>query len=160
MTKLPETQPRRTLHFTKIDEVMTDVQALAVAESKGSLRCLGNWTFGQNLDHLATWVDYSYDGAPLKIPFFIRWIIRPMKNRMLTKPMKAGRKIPGVRGGTLAIGVVSTEAGLAHFRKAFERLARESPARPNMLFGPMTHPQWIALHLRHAELHLSFLRTD
>jgi hypothetical protein len=160
MAKTPGPQNRRTLHFTKIDEALADVQTLADAERTGSLRCLGNWTFGQNLGHLAKWVDFSYDGVPLKLPFFVPWIMRPMKNRMLTHPMKPGARIPKVPGGTLAIEPVSTPDGLAHFQEAFSRLAREAPVRPHALFGAMTHDEWIAQHLRHAELHLSFLRVD
>jgi len=37
-----------------------------------------------------------------------------------------------------------------------ERLRAGPPARPNVIFGPLTHDEWIQLHLRHAELHLSF----
>jgi hypothetical protein len=156
------TQPntRRTLRFNSLDEVTAEVQKLANAEQSGKLRTCGNWTFGQNLGHLATWVDYSFDGVPLKIPFFIRWILRPMKRTMLTKPMKPGARIPRVKGGTLAIDVVSTADGLAHFHRAFERLGKGPPSTPHLLFGPMTHDEWIAQHLRHSELHLSFFTID
>jgi hypothetical protein len=151
---------RRSLQFTTIDQVLDDVQQLATADANGALRCLGRWTFGQNLFHLAKWVDYSYDGVPLKLPFFVPWIMRPMKNRMLYKPMKPGSKIPRIPGGTLATDAVPTAEALTHFQTAFTRMNREVPSRPNLLFGPMTHAEWIALHLRHAELHLSFLRPD
>jgi hypothetical protein len=127
------------------------------AESEGTLMRSGNWTLGQTFNHLATWVDYAFDGVPLRIPFFIRWIVRPMKNQLLTKPMRAGSKIPRVAGGTLATTVVPTAEGWTHFQKAIARLSNETPARPSPLFGPMTHDEWIAQHLRHAELHLSFL---
>ena len=161
MATVSEAKPtRRTLHFTSIEQVIAEVQKLADADSKGTLRCTGNWTFGQNLDHLATWVDYAYDGAPIKIPFFIRWAMKPMKNRMLNQPMKPGARIPWVPGGTLAIDVVSTPDGLAHFQKAFARLTQEVPTQPNPLLGPLTHAEWTSLHLRHAELHLSFLRPE
>jgi hypothetical protein len=39
-------------------------------------------------------------------------------------------------------------------------LAKAPPTIPHALFGPLTHDEWIAQHLRHAELHLSFLRTE
>lgn len=154
-----DTPARRTLRFSEVKEVIADVEKLADAERAGRLRCLGNWTFGQSLNHLATWVDYAYDGIPMKIPFFVRWIAKPMKKRMLTQPMKPGQRIPRIKDGTLATEAVSTEAGLAHFQKSFDRLANETPSRPSPLFGPMTHQEWIALQLRHAELHLSMM-TD
>ncbi len=148
---------RRKLHFDSLDEVVADVKTLAAADSAGRLTCCGNWTFGQILNHLATWVDYSFDGVPMKIPLLVRWMIRPMKKRFLTKPMRPNSRIPKVAGGTLAIDVVPTTEALEHFYRSFERLAKGPPAIPHMLFGPMTHDEWIAQHLRHSELHLSFL---
>jgi hypothetical protein len=151
---------RRELHFTKIDEALADVEQLAAAEREGRLRRVGNWTLGQTLGHLSAWADYSYDGAPLKVPFFVKLIMRPMKRRFLRGPMPAGRKIPKVPGGTLAIDPLPTEEGLARFRRSFARIRDELPTRPHVLFGPLTHDQWIQSHLRHAELHLSFLRAE
>ena len=48
---------------------------------------------------------------------------------------------------------------LGMFQKdAIVRLLRDNdPAKPNPVFGPLTHEQWIQLNLRHAELHLGFL---
>jgi hypothetical protein len=149
---------RRTLHFTRIDQVLADVNQLADAERRGTLKMLGNWTFGQSLDHLASWVDYSYDGVPLKIPVFIPWIARPLRKRFLYKPMKPGSRIPKVPGGTLAIDVVASVPALDHFRKAFERLAISPPDKPHAVFGKFTHEEWIAQRLRHSELHLSFMQ--
>ena len=151
---------RRELHFTNIDEAVADVEQLAAAEREGRLRRVGNWTLGQTLGHLASWAGYSYDGVPLKVPFFVKLIMRPMKRRFLRGPMPAGRNIPRVPGGTLATDPLSTEEGLARFRRSFARIRDEPPTRPHLLFGPLTHDQWIQSHLRHAELHLSFLRSD
>ena len=151
---------RRTLKFISLNEVVADVKTLAAADAAGKLRCCGNWTFGQILNHLATWVDYSFDGVPMKVPFFVKWMVRPMKRRFLTKPMKAGSRIPKVEGGTLAISVVPTTEALEHFHRSFDRLAKGPPAIPHMLFGLMTHDEWIAQHLRHSELHLSFVSVS
>ena len=52
---------------------------------------------------------------------------------------------------------MTTEAGLARLRRAMERLKAEAPSKPQAIFGPMTHEEWVALHLRHAEMHLGFL---
>lgn len=150
------TPGRRLLRFDTIDQVLTDVDTLAAAEAEGNLKCLGAWTFGQTLNHLATWVDYAYEGYPLKIPFFIRWLARPMKKRALTKPLNPGMRLPKVPGGTLATEIVPTDDALLHFQKTFDRLANEAPDKPHPIFGPLTHDEWIAMHLRHAELHLSF----
>jgi hypothetical protein len=41
-----------------------------------------------------------------------------------------------------------------------ERLRREPPTGPHVIFGRLPHEDWIKLQLRHAELHLSFATTD
>src|SRR4051794_21938759 len=127
---------RRDVHFTRIDEALADVDRLAAAERAGRLRRLGNWTLGQTLGHLATWADYSYDGVPLRVPFFVRLMMRPMKRRFLRGPMPAGRNIPKVPGGTLATDPISTHESLAPFPRAFTRPPDEPPTPPHPLFGP------------------------
>jgi hypothetical protein len=145
------------LRLESIDQLMVEVDRLAQAERAGRLRRLGNWTLGQTLGHLAAWAEYSYAGAPLKVPFFIRWILRLRKRQMLYGPMRAGVRIPGVEGGTLATAPVPLDEALGRMRRAMERLKSEAPTAPNVIFGPLKHEEWIALQLRHAELHLGFL---
>jgi hypothetical protein len=151
---------RRRLHFGTVGAAVAEVDRLADAERAGRLRHVGNWRFGQILGHLAGWVDYSYDGVPMKVPAVLRWVARPFKNRMLYKPMGAGSWLPRVPNGTFCTEAMDTEQGLARFRSTFGRLGAECPARPHALLGPLTHQEWINQHLRHAELHLSFLHDD
>ncbi len=148
---------RRHLHFDSIDQVLAEADRLVEAERVGRLKHVGNWTLGQVLGHLACWAEYAYTGAPLKVPFFIRWILRLRKNSFLYKPMKPGVRIPGLQCGTLATEPMPLDEALPRFRKAIERLKTEAPTVPNVIFGPMTHEEWIAINLRHAELHLGFM---
>jgi hypothetical protein len=151
---------RRTLHFNSIDEALGDVHALQAADRNGSLRKAGNWSLGQACGHVAAWVNYGFDGVPLKIPWFVKLIFRTQKKRFLRGPMPAGRSIPNVPGGTLATEPLSTAEGVARLEKAFARLKASSPGDRHPILGQMTHDQWIQGNLRHAELHLSFLRAD
>jgi hypothetical protein len=151
---------RRALRFESIDQLMAEVERLAEAERAGRLRRLGNWTLGQTLGHLATWAEYGYTGAPLKVPFFIKWFLRLRKRKFLYGPMRAGVKIPGVEGGTLATEPVPLEEALGRMRRVMSRLQSEAPTAPNVIFGPLTHEEWVALILRHAELHLGFLAPE
>jgi len=148
---------RRELRFESIDQVLADVDRLVEAERSGRLKRLGNWTLGQTLGHLATWVEYSYTGAPLKVPFFIRWMLRLRKQKFLYEPMRAGVWIPRVEGGTLATEPMPLDEALERLRRALQRLKAEAPTPPSVIFGPLTHEEWIANHLRHAEVHLSFM---
>jgi hypothetical protein len=148
---------RRILRFESIDEMMAEVDRLVQAEKGGRLKHVGNWTPGQVLGHLAVWTEYSYTGPPIKAPWFIKLIFRLRKRKSLYGPMRAGVKIPGVPGGTLAMEPMPLDEALERLQRVTERLKTEAPRVPNVIFGPLNHQEWIALNLRHAELHLGFL---
>jgi hypothetical protein len=128
------------------------------AEREGRVVRAGNWSLGQALGHLATWVNFAFEGYPTEVraPLPIRLILRSFRRTILNKGMMSGVKIGKVPGGTLGLDEFPTDEGLRRFRAAMERLQRESPTRTNPVFGKLTHPQWIQLNLRHAELHLGF----
>jgi len=149
---------RRRLRYSSIDEALGDVGALVSADRVGNLQRLGNWTLGQALGHLSTWINFGFDGYPpnLNPPFFIKWILKTRKRRYIHQGMPPGVKIPGINGGTVGTETMGTDDGVHRYRHAMERLRAGPPARPNVIFGPLTHDEWIQLHLRHAELHLSF----
>ena len=148
---------RRKLRFARIEDALAECERLAAADRAGKARCLGNWTLGQIFGHLAVWVEFAYRDIPLQIPFWLRWMGPLMKRRVVHHAMPAGSNIPGVPRGTLGKKQFTVEAGLERYRQALTRLQSEPPAKPHPLFGRMTHDQWIGLHLRHAELHLSFV---
>lgn len=148
---------RRPLRFESIDQAIADAERLVEAERAGRLRRLGNWTLGQALGHVATWAEYAYTGAPLKAPFFVRWVLKLRKRKYLYESMPCGVRLPRVEGGTLGTEPLPLEEGRERFRRAMERLKNEPPTAPSPVFGMLTHDEAIALNLRHAELHLSFL---
>jgi hypothetical protein len=149
---------RRQLRFQSVEDVLRELDRIAEAERAGRLECLGNWTCGQILGHLATWAEYAYNPAPLHTPWFVRIILRLRKNKILNEGMSAGVIIPRVPGGTLGTELMPLDQGLARYRAALERLRREPPTAASPAFGPLTHDQAIKLNLRHAELHLGFVR--
>jgi Protein of unknown function (DUF1569) len=151
---------RRSLRFETLDDAILDARHLCEIEQAGKLRTSGSWTLGQALNHLATWVDYAYDGAPVRVPFFIPWVMTLLKNKVLNQAMKTGARIPGVKDGTIATEIVPAPDSFIHLQKSYDRLANQVPAQPSPLFGRLTHTEWIKLHLRHAELHLSFLAAQ
>jgi hypothetical protein len=146
----------RAVRFASLDELLADVERLATAERASTLKRRGNWTLGQALGHLATWGQFAFDGTPLNPPWFIKLILRMRKKRYLNEGMPRGVKIPKVEGGTLGTEPMSLDEGLNRYRAVIDRLRRETPSKPNVIFGPLTHEEWIKLQLRHAELHLSF----
>ena len=86
-------------------------------------------------------------------------MLRLMKNRFVHGRLTPGVRIPDVEGGTLATEPTTLDDGLARFAAAWRRLESEPPQKPNMIFGQLTHEEWIQLNLRHAELHLGFFHT-
>jgi hypothetical protein len=152
-------QEFRVLRFNSIDEALAEVDRIAAAERAGKLRRSGNWATGQVFGHLATWIEFAYDGYPpdMKPPFIIKLVLKLQKKKFLRGPMPRGVKIPGVKGGTKGIEPVSFDEGYTRLRRALERLKAGSPSGPNVIFGPMTHEEWKAMHSRHAELHLGYL---
>jgi hypothetical protein len=153
---------RRSLRFATLDDALADADRLVAAERDGRLKQLGNWPLGQTLGHLATWANFALDGYPQSVhpPLPIRLIARLLKNRILTKGMAPGMKIGRVAGGTLGLDPLTTDEGMARLRTAWSRLRTMPPTIPNPVFGRLTHDQWIQLNLRHAELHLGFLRAE
>jgi len=152
---------RRTLRFESSTDVLADARRCVDAERRGALRRLGNWTLGQNLGHLAAWIEYGYTGFPMKPPsLLMRLIIKLMKRKFLSGPPMVGFKIPGVATGTYATDDMPAEVGVDRLVKAWAKLDAAPPRDPNPVFGPLTHAEWKMLHLRHAEGHLSFLHPD
>jgi len=152
---------RRKLHFQSLDDVLDDLDAIESADQQERLRVTGNWTAGQIMAHLAAWIEYGYNGFPIKSPPLpIRWLLRLMLPGILRKGMKRGVRIPGVTGGTTGADDGSTSQGIQRLRLAIERLRSEPAKFPSPAFGPMSEADRIRLQLRHAELHLSFIAIE
>ena len=154
---------RRELKFATIDDLLNEIDRLVAADRAGQLRTLGSWTAGQILGHVAAWIDYGYEGYPMKPPpWFIRVILRWRVRKYLHHGgMPSGVRIPGVKEGTYGTDALSLEEGADRLRRALRRLqAGEHAPYDSPAFGPMSHDDRIQLNLRHAELHLSFLQPS
>ena len=153
--------PRRELSFHCTGCLKEELARIEAAHRAGTLRQTGFWTPGENLDHVAKVWELSLDGFPpeARVPFFIRIVARLMKGRMTSgKTLPSGFKIP--KGGEYMLprAGCSLDEGLDRLRKLLERLDRgEQMTVPSPAFGPMTHDEWMRLHLAHAQLHLGFI---
>jgi hypothetical protein len=158
MINTKKVRDRRVLRFETLDDVLRDAEMLAGAARGGTLRATGNWTLGQALAHLATWVNMPFDGYPeMRGSAWWMRLLRPVITWWLVnKGFPAGVRIAGVEDGTFGIEPCEVDEGLERLRAAFGRLAGEEPMRTSPVFGPMTREEWVKFHLRHAELHLSF----
>jgi hypothetical protein len=144
---------RRQLHFPTIEDILKDVEHL----NEGKIKPLGNWSGGQILRHLATVMNTSIDGSPLRLSWFIRLLGWMMKRRILTKGMTPGFHLKGKTAEFLVPPSTTWDEGLEIFRQAVRRQQTENRRQPSPFLGTLTREQWEQLHCRHAELHLSFL---
>ncbi len=154
--------PRRQLRFETLDDLLAELDHVEIAERGGTLRTTGNWTHGQLLAHLSAWIEYGWDGYPMKPAAWpIRWFLRRMLPGMLRKGMAVGVRIPGMAAGTTGADSMDTLAAIDRLRAAVKRLSDGEPVRfESPAFGPINQADRVRLQLRHAELHLSFLAFE
>jgi Protein of unknown function (DUF1569) len=144
---------RRELHYANFDEVLADAERLAA----GPVQVLGNWTYGQILEHLATALEMSIDGFNAKAPWYIRLVAGLfLRRRFIYGAMTPGFKLPKPMSGLLP-KEASVAQGLAHLRRAVERLNAEETRSPHPVFTKLTREESDQIQLRHCELHLSFV---
>lgn len=158
-TKPTDRTHRRTLRFQSLDEVLAEAEQLAAIPTRG----LGKWTLGQVLSHLALVYEKSIDGTTYRPGWLMRLlakvVIGPLfLRRVLRKGMGAGIHPPAVMFKEIAPpDNVSTEEGLQALHRAVGRLKSESNRDFEQCFHLFTREEWNLFHVRHAELHLSFI---
>jgi hypothetical protein len=145
---------RRELHFISLADIRADVEML-VASPK--LNTLGNWSAGQVFHHLARTMTSSIDGFGFQLPWYFRLMGRFMKKRALSGPMPPGFNLGKKAAERLVPPAISYEDGLRNIRQALDRLKMEEHRAPSPFLGQMTNEEWVQMHCRHSELHLSFI---
>ncbi len=146
---------RRKLRFHSLDDILEEAERLAASE----LVLLGNWTLAQIFEHLAIAMDASIDGMPFSAPWHIRLMGPLLRRRILKKGMPAGYRLPEDAQRLVTVGpTADTQTALHHLYDAVARLRCEDTRTPHPIFGRMTLRQWDELCLRHAEMHLSFVK--
>lgn len=143
---------RRKLAFNTLDEILDDVDYLC----QGKVRSLGNWSPGQNLNHLTILMLGCLDGIDVKVPFLTRTAVSLIKRRILTKQMSPGLQLPKAAAALLP-SETTWEQGVQEIRTALNRMKTESQRHAHPVLRELSREQWDQLHCRHCELHLSFL---
>jgi hypothetical protein len=156
-----KTAPRRTLHFADFRAVAAELDHLEAAMDAGTLTTSGNWTAGQNFEHLSKFLRFAYDGFPTKAPPPVRWIAGMMLKRKATRteePIPSGFRLPRQASALLPSDDIDDREGLALLRTQVARvLGDERMTQPSPLLGSLTHDEWLTLQRKHMALHLSFL---
>lgn len=144
---------RRDVHYASLDELLDDAQRLTNTE----VNTLGNWSQGQIYEHLARALDTSIDGVDFSFPAPARWMMSLlMKKKFLYREIPAGFKVTG----KVLPEATSLEEGLASLERAVARQKQETDRAIHPGFGKLSNEEWEAFHLRHAEMHMSFITEN
>lgn len=147
---------RRRLRFASYEEILDDARRLA----SGSTRSLGNWTLGQVCRHLAIAMEQSSVGdLRFPVPLRARIFGRLFRSAILNSRIPSGFRLPN-EASSLIPEPISPELGLATLQRAIEGLKATSRRVSHPVLGAMTVEQWDLFHLRHAEMHLSFILPE
>ena len=147
---------RRKLDYKSFDELLSDADRL----SSGNVKALGNWSAGQIFQHLASAFNGSIDGFPPSFPWAMRAMARLFKKKLIAGGMPAGIKMPAKLAKAVMPEPTSTEVGLANLHAAVSRLKQEPRRAPHPVFGEISKQEWDTVHLKHANLHMSFLSEE
>jgi len=148
---------RREVHYASLDDFRADADRLA----KTKIHTVGNWTYPQILDHLTKTIKASLDGFGFKAPWFARVFIAPLvKNSFLTKPMRAGFKLPASAKPIMPESDLNLPTALDNVHKVLERYKDEPQRAPHPFLGVLASQEYTSAHLRHCELHMSFVVPD
>jgi len=155
---------RRVLRLESIADIETDLEALTRAERAGTLRHLGNWPAGSIFEHLGRAVQCSFEGFDgFTFPLWLRIFAPLVKTRMLNAPFPTGFNLSKDSDKKAWKSGVGFDEGLTFYRSQLARVWPDGKASTAMLhrhpsFGKMTPDDWVKYQLRHAELHLGFLK--
>ena len=146
----------RKLHFATVDEAVAEVERLAACQ----VQTMGNFSFPQIINHLATAFDISSaHQMPPKMPLALR-LLGPLVARWIIKrPMEPGVKLPSQAQAFFWKDDQDLEPALNNFREAFARYCDMESLPRHPLFGNLSRAENEQLQCRHMELHLGFVHA-
>lgn len=151
---------RRKLHFHCLNCIAAELGRIEAAHASGTLTTTGNWTPGENIDHCAKLFEFALDGFPSRAPWFVRAVASLFLRRRATsgRTAPAGFRLPKDAAYMLPTPGIPFEQSMARLRGSLARItAGERMSRPNPIFGPMSHEEWVRMQCGHCQLHLGFL---
>lgn len=147
---------RRELKFANLDEVTKEIETLAA----GTPTTTGGHSFAEIVRHLAL-TNEMVTGhiVPPKLPLVMRLAMPFMRSRILSGPVNPGFKLPDhMEKFFWPKESISAEDAVAKFKDSIRLIEEKGllPAHP--IFGKSTKEQTNSLLLKHAAMHLSFVR--
>jgi hypothetical protein len=154
MIKTSQVAGRRRLRFESYGGIVEEVRRLATVPT----RQLGNWSLAQICQHLATAMELcTASGVGFRAPLKTRIVARLFRKALLNGRLPPGFQLPPEAAAVLVREPASVEAAIAALEQAISGLKQTSQRAPHPVLGSLSASQWDLFHLRHAEMHLSFL---
>ena len=145
---------RRHVHYDSLAELLDDARRINSSDTT----TVGEWSQGQIFQHLGVTVDSSVNGFGFSAPWPMRFmLITFMKKKFLTKPLPAGFKVPAKLRKAIPADATTTDEGLKLLEDAIQQFDAADSFAPHPFLNQLTRDEWIAFHLRHAELNMSFI---
>jgi len=146
---------RREISFTSLDEVVSDIEALASSEYETT----GDHSFGRIVQHLATTNEMVIGNIiPPKLPWYMRMAMPVIKSGILNNPVKPGFNLPNkaMQDFFWSQSEVDLQEAIENFRSSVKAYKEKGPLPVHPIFGKATREQVDKLILSHAAMHLSF----
>lgn len=151
---------RRPLQLHSIRELEDEVNRIVQSSERGRVRTTGDWTAGQILQHVGRLLEFSLDGFPFRAPWptrlictVMKWLSWPLLLRLAFRP---GHRLPAA--ALEPSPAVTVGEAAAYLLGQLARVQRgQAMVQPSPFEGHISHAQWVKAHLRHAELHFSFI---
>jgi hypothetical protein len=154
MSNALQVPKRRRLRFDNHQQILDETRALAARPTHQ----LGNWSLEQICQHLADAMELCIDGGvSFSAPLRMRILARLARRRILKTGLPTGFKLPAPAEAVLYRPPQNIDAALAALERGIARLKSTSKRVPHPVLGKMTPAEWDLFHLRHGELHLSFI---
>jgi hypothetical protein len=156
---------RRAVRLRTLDDLAAVVDRLTVAAAAGKVRPLGNWSPAQVVWHIGKLIELSFDGFPFRYRRGPEWITRAFR-RLAFRWLIALAFRPGFRNPPEAAVLepdpaLTLDGAAAYLRRQLARAGNgERMTQECGVGGPYSHEEFVYIHLRHAELHLSFLAIE
>src|SRR5262245_34316020 len=153
---------RRSVRLPTLNDLAREVDRVAAAATTGSVRPLGNWSPARVLWHIGRLMELSFDGFPFRYRRGPDWVTRLFRllawRWLVALAFRPGFQNPPEAATLEPEPSVSMEEAAAYLKRQIARVRNgERMTQECSVDGPYTHEQWVYIHLRHAELHLSFL---
>jgi hypothetical protein len=156
---------RRRIQLHSLDELLAEIERVTSAAGKGEVRSLGNWSAAQMFWHLGKFIELSFDGFPFRYRPAPAWVIRLLRffawRWLIALTFRPGFKNPAEAAIVEPDPSVTLDSASGYLKQQLARIGSgERMTQQCSIEGPFGHEEWIYIHLRHAELHLSFLALD